>query len=448
MNGFSLLVVLASLGADADWVRTIDGRTRYAISIDRNDLDALRGRGQEKQAHATELPEGSRNLRYFQIAVPGTTPPARATGRNDDGIVYGWEPSRLGQGGLDFLVQVSPERFESLASGRPVWGNIPAGVEDIRQMIVFIGNSTKLTQKLPAGARNVAAPPAPDLLAGGVDLTSGSEPTRPNAVSAPTNVTPEFNGSRQPPLEPPLVNGREPITPTSTGGEWRGGGSRGTRVADTRGSDYGPPQPDYRAQDPRAGGGSQYQDSNYDRVARGSADPRYRNDTYQEPGYRSAAPRYNEPGYSDPGYREPRRSADPRFAAYDPPTAAAPGYGQQPPLQRPQQPVYTSLQPQQPPLGYAQPQQPAVQPAVTQPVVAATTTTTPTTTVAAPTSPSATVAAAPEDEVKPWGPLILTTMALFTSLGANAYLGWLAWSFFWRFKDVASDVARARNQAA
>jgi hypothetical protein len=52
---------------------------------------------------------------------------------------------------------------------------------------------------------------------------------------------------------------------------------------------------------------------------------------------------------------------------------------------------------------------------------------------------------AKEEGVKPWGPLVLTTFALFTSLGANAYLAWLAWSFYWRFRDVANDVVRARN---
>ena len=44
-------------------------------------------------------------------------------------------------------------------------------------------------------------------------------------------------------------------------------------------------------------------------------------------------------------------------------------------------------------------------------------------------------------------PLILTTLALFASIGANAYLGWLAWSFFWRFRDAASDLSRARSNA-
>jgi hypothetical protein len=43
-------------------------------------------------------------------------------------------------------------------------------------------------------------------------------------------------------------------------------------------------------------------------------------------------------------------------------------------------------------------------------------------------------------------PLILTTLALFASLGVNTYLGWLAYSFFWRYRDAVSDSVRARSQ--
>jgi hypothetical protein len=53
----------------------------------------------------------------------------------------------------------------------------------------------------------------------------------------------------------------------------------------------------------------------------------------------------------------------------------------------------------------------------------------------------------PTDEPKSSKPLILTTLALFASIGANAYLGWLSWSFFWRFRDAASDLSRARSSA-
>jgi hypothetical protein len=42
--------------------------------------------------------------------------------------------------------------------------------------------------------------------------------------------------------------------------------------------------------------------------------------------------------------------------------------------------------------------------------------------------------------------LILTTLALFTSLGVNTYLGWLAYSFFWRYRDAVNDSLRIRSQ--
>jgi hypothetical protein len=37
--------------------------------------------------------------------------------------------------------------------------------------------------------------------------------------------------------------------------------------------------------------------------------------------------------------------------------------------------------------------------------------------------------ASPEKSTKPWLPLTVTLLGLFGSLGANVYLGWLAWGF-------------------
>jgi hypothetical protein len=58
------------------------------------------------------------------------------------------------------------------------------------------------------------------------------------------------------------------------------------------------------------------------------------------------------------------------------------------------------------------------------------------------------LAKAADEAVRPWTPLILTTLALFASLGANAYLAWLAWSFFWRYRDAITDLARSRSSSA
>ena len=37
--------------------------------------------------------------------------------------------------------------------------------------------------------------------------------------------------------------------------------------------------------------------------------------------------------------------------------------------------------------------------------------------------------AAPVEPAKPWLPLTLTLLGLFASLGANVFLGWIAWGF-------------------
>ncbi len=41
---------------------------------------------------------------------------------------------------------------------------------------------------------------------------------------------------------------------------------------------------------------------------------------------------------------------------------------------------------------------------------------------------------------KPWLPLTLTTLALFASLGLNAYLGWIAYGIYRRYRDLADEM--------
>ncbi len=43
--------------------------------------------------------------------------------------------------------------------------------------------------------------------------------------------------------------------------------------------------------------------------------------------------------------------------------------------------------------------------------------------------------------------LLLTALGLAVSLGFNMYLAWLAWTFFWRYREVAAELARARTDA-
>jgi hypothetical protein len=41
---------------------------------------------------------------------------------------------------------------------------------------------------------------------------------------------------------------------------------------------------------------------------------------------------------------------------------------------------------------------------------------------------------------RPWGPLLMTVLGLFASLGFNFYLGWIAWDLYSRYQDAVDDV--------
>ena len=45
-----------------------------------------------------------------------------------------------------------------------------------------------------------------------------------------------------------------------------------------------------------------------------------------------------------------------------------------------------------------------------------------------------------QEEDKPWLPLTLATLCLFASLGGNIYLGWIAWGFYWRQRNLAEQL--------
>jgi hypothetical protein len=41
---------------------------------------------------------------------------------------------------------------------------------------------------------------------------------------------------------------------------------------------------------------------------------------------------------------------------------------------------------------------------------------------------------------RPWGPLLLSVLGLFGSLGFNLYLGWIAWDLYARYQEAVEDV--------
>ncbi len=49
---------------------------------------------------------------------------------------------------------------------------------------------------------------------------------------------------------------------------------------------------------------------------------------------------------------------------------------------------------------------------------------------------------------KPWMPLVLTSFALFASLAANMYLGWIAVGIYRRYRSVVGQLHQARTVPA
>ena len=49
------------------------------------------------------------------------------------------------------------------------------------------------------------------------------------------------------------------------------------------------------------------------------------------------------------------------------------------------------------------------------------------------------------DAEKPWWPLLATSIALFISLGGNAYLGWVAAEFYTRYRDTVERMRAERR---
>jgi hypothetical protein len=55
--------------------------------------------------------------------------------------------------------------------------------------------------------------------------------------------------------------------------------------------------------------------------------------------------------------------------------------------------------------------------------------------------------AQPEEPAKPWWPLTFTLLGLFASLGANMYLGWIAWGFRQRCRDALAMPTAEEQQS-
>lgn len=456
MNGFSLLLVLAAVGVEFGWEQTSGNKLVYTIRIEPVLLEQLR----DGAAIESVVDQNDRGLRKFRIAMgPKTSQNDRAASTTANEVAYGWRPNS--DGGLDYYVQITPERLETLNKGIPLDCEVHPDVPEMQRIYVFVGTSQLPRENLPT-QQPAAVSPSQQFAAAtntqpaannsNVATTGGTD----SRVSTPrysdsgfrsdagTQSTAAANaaGSKSFNQTSPAATDRWTQAPPTLSNNGSSGtqltrdygtnGTNNTTVSTNAGQTL--PVPDlHRNTNSTATYGNDLYGGN-----------RYLNDPYATRTDLAQQAASAATAFQNPAHQLPQN--------YSPPlgqqTLTAQQLAQQQFLAQQQQQLLTQPQAalyptQATATGWnaGLPVAAALQPAAAQQPAAA-----PATTALAQTPP-ATEKEKESAEVKPWTPLILTTLGLFASIAANAYLGWLAWSFFWRYRDSASDLARARTAA-
>ncbi|MGE0757021.1 MAG: hypothetical protein AB7F89_13325 [Pirellulaceae bacterium] len=472
MNGISLLFAIAALGVDGK-VELVGGVPTWVIRVEAAALPELtQGRGEV----VTEVTPKDRGVRRFRIVVtpeklyqpPVNDPP----GRSDSSVEY--EAVQLSNQEVEMWVQVAPDRTRTWESGKAIEGTIPQEVREVHRFRVFVDVNALPSQQRSAPAQPPAytnpPPGSPNYSLTAAETRSTAEASRPgppalrpglpSASNANTATPPLLNNSslgnlgtnsssigsgglgsrigaslRNPPDQstaPPLVHvGSAPTLPgyaPDLGAAANNPGlnnayGQAAGVPDRNGGQYSGAPPGANYGPPGYGPGNNYPANNYG--ANNYAPNNYPPNSYAagSPVWQNAYAQTNPAGQGGLGYP-----------------------GQMPPM--PNQQVVT-----------ARPDSQVAPTAATLPFPTMQVTTTAAGTAApAPAAVTAATVSAPpaaptadprSNEVpKSSTPLILTTLALFTSLGVNTYLGWLAYSFFWRYRDAVNDSVRARSYNA
>jgi hypothetical protein len=405
MNGFGLLIAVAALGVDVGWETGPGGQSYYTIHIEKLLLEPLR----DGQAIVSNVDPLDRNLSRFQLIVGDHAHAisSEAGPSGSDVVQHGWKPGA--NGGTDYLIQISPERLESLAKGSLIIGQIDPQVTDVRKLYVFSG-----VQQLPRRLGPSTALPLPPKFLGaeGGLRTASAESADGSVIPAPLNSRQSKDGAASgaavtgPQFGGPQFNRRQPATIGRTGDfpalppltsaqprqdDWRTNAQPGTARPNAAAAAPSVGEPRYGVND-RTRIGTQLpatQQANFGRDASPAMSP------------------------VRAGYGQPNPAYDPASPAYGAATAAFP-------------PNFEQIIADAKALGAAEAK-----------IAAASQT---------PALPAVVTPAAETPPVKESGlPLILTTLMLFTSLATNLFLGWLAWSYFWRFRDAVGDATRAQS---
>ena len=443
MNGLGLLVVLAAVGVDVGWESTSSGNA-YTIRIQALVIDSLaKGDAIESLVKKTD-----RDLRKFRVVVGPRNPQTeRVAAVPANEVDYGWNPNETN--GIDYYVQISRERLETLARGIPLECEVHPDVPEIERIYVFVGDKP-LPRELPKGVRS-STPTAPRDLStidnsrgGNVAMASGTNTSigaprygdsapgtqsnaqanvaDPNRNSGYASQTSQSNatGNQNYGPQPPYDYGNQNSSSTNRYGQFGDNTLPVPPLDNSRAADYDRNRDlsyDYNRnlylQQQDLANRQQLQQTYSPQLAQTAAlptQPQYNLQPGQNPAYGNQTPTYATGTASNP--------ATDALAATLAFTQAQLEKAQ---LEKAQ---LEKAQLEKAQLEKSQLEKDRLANAIT-----------------------ISESKVPAQEVKSSKPLILTTLALFASIGANAYLGWLAWSFFWRFRDAASDLSRARSNA-
>jgi len=337
------------------------------------------------------LATNDRTLRRFQVIMGDkrttATPAAQTRPADEQNMVqYGWRTGK--DGGLEYLVQMTPERLETLAKGVPLICEVDPQVPEISCIYVYAGVGQVPRSEIPSS--QFGAPVTPPLLTGGETTGPATPPLPRPRIEAPRTD------------QSPIYDPRSHATPgyglpyDDRSGNWRNDAPANNSPAAPRTND--PPAWDTRANDWR---NSQTSGTD-ERSIPGWSVPQ---DRVSPVGYDTRTAQRTEVAAPPANYPQRGAASEPARTEAAPPAPAAPA-----------SPVWQTPAAQQPPSNVWN-------------------------------QGSSTLSRSAVSDVRPWTPLILTTLGLFASLGANAYLGWLAWSFFWRYRDAATDLGRSRSSA-
>ena len=428
MNGFSLLLALASISVVYSWRTGVDQQQEYVLQIEPEIVQALTS-GEEI---FSDVPENVGPLARLCITVlPKEGVPARHTAAGEEqfrqlllsagryasrdrtlvtgdsqttilwpgraganpeqtyGVTTGWQPDAAGK--QQYLVQIDPTVLSTLSIGDELYVPVDPAAGRMVRFIVKSGraNLPRLGGTQPTSLTQTPPATAPSSRSRYPGVTDSNSPAWSNST-APDSM-------RQPAALQPAA----PQPPPS-----RYGNAYAETPVDPRGSQYTSP--------PASAG---YQ---------GPTQPGYGNATVP-------------PGTNYPNYN-PSPAAPTAFDQYRQPQAPGSEYGTQPGYNVPANVHPVASQQPQLPAGQRQFNSPANEPRV----------------AALPTTVATTGATVPlntnmlphnnltKQEDRPWGPLLFVTFALFFSIGGNLYLAYTALEFHGRYR---SAIERLRSAA-